>query len=61
MTQAQMEGLRKAILAYRQDGDDGHLLDWIQLAETLRAWRAAGLAGAYTHCLPRSPAPDANE
>ena len=60
MTEAQREGLRKAVAAYRQDGDASHLLDWIRLAETLRVWRATGLdgPGTYTHWMPRSPAGD---
>lgn len=63
MTQTQIEDLRKAVVAYRQDRDDSPLLDWIQQAEILRVWRAAGTVGtgAYLHLRERSPAGDEEE
>ena len=63
MTEAQIEGLRKAVDAYRQDDDEFHFLNWIRLANTLRAWRRPGFGGTGTfiHWLERPPTPEQEE
>jgi hypothetical protein len=55
MTRGQIDELRKAVDAYRQDRDDFHLLNWIRQAETLRLWRRTGFGGpgTFIHFLPR--------
>jgi hypothetical protein len=57
MTEALIEDLREAVTAYRQDGDDFHLWNWIRLSEALRHWRehGGGLGGPGTiiQLLPR--------
>ena len=57
MTEALTEDLRSAVASYRRDGDDFHLLNWINLANALRCWREKGGGpggkGMYFHFTPR--------
>jgi hypothetical protein len=53
MTEALIENLRDAVVAYRRDGDDSHLLDWIHRVEVLRALRQGDLGNTYIHFFPR--------
>lgn len=55
MTQALIEDLRAAVTAYRRDGDDFHLWNWIREAQALCCWRDGGLgrSGIFVHLFPR--------
>jgi hypothetical protein len=62
MTQALIDDLRAAVGAYRRDGNDFHLLNWVREADALRHWRETGKGlcepGIFIHIYPRKESND---